>query len=51
MADTTPDVSHQEQSLIFLRYVDSFGEICERLVAVCEAFDKTGLGSLRILKK
>lgn len=44
MDDTTPDVSHQHQLSICLRYLDPFEEVCERLLAVCEAVDKTGLG-------
>jgi len=44
MADTTPDVSHKDQLSVCVRYVDSLGEISERLLEVCEANDKTGLG-------
>jgi hypothetical protein len=51
MADTTPDVSHQDQLSICLSYVDPFEEISERLVAVCEAFDKTGLGIAENIKE
>jgi hypothetical protein len=51
MANTTPDVSHQDQLSICLRYIDLFGDISERLVAVCEAFDKSGLGIAENIKK
>lgn len=44
MSDTTPDVSHKDQLSICVRYVDSLGEINERLLAICEANDKTGMG-------
>jgi hypothetical protein len=51
MADTTPDVSHQDQLSVCLRYVDSSGEVSERLIAVCEALDKTGLGIAEKIKE
>lgn len=51
MADTTPDFSHQDQLSVCLRYVDPFGEVSERLVAVCEASDKSGLGIAENIKE
>lgn len=39
MVDTTSNVSHQDQLLICLEYVDSLGKVCERSIAVC-ALDK-----------
>ncbi|CAI6355553.1 unnamed protein product [Macrosiphum euphorbiae] len=51
MADTTPDVLHQDQLSICLRYIDPFGEVCESLVAVCEAVEKAGLGIAENIKE
>lgn len=44
MADTTPDISHQDRLAVSVRYVDDQGKPKERLLEVAEATDKTGLG-------
>jgi len=44
MADITPNISHRNQLSVYDRYVNSSGEIPERLLKITEASDKTGLG-------
>ena len=52
MADTTPDVSHNDQLSVAVRYVDS--ETCmpkERLVKIAVTKDKTGAGQAEDIVK
>jgi hypothetical protein len=44
MADTTPDISRSDQLSVCVRYIDSLGDVSERLLEVCQTKDKTGLG-------
>jgi len=44
MANTTPDISRSDQLSVCIRYIDSLGDVSERLLEVCQANDKTGLG-------
>lgn len=44
MADTTPDVSHDDQLSIVVRYVNDAGIVSERLLDIIVATDKTGAG-------
>ena len=43
-ADTTPDVTHQDRISNVVRFVNSDGDPCERLIEVKELLDKTGEG-------
>lgn len=49
MIDTTTDVSNIEQFSLVLRFVDEFGEIKERLVALESTNDATGKGMFELL--
>ena len=44
MADTTPDVSHEDQMSVICRYVDQDGAVHERLLDLKEVREKTGHG-------
>ncbi|KAF2889409.1 hypothetical protein ILUMI_16764 [Ignelater luminosus] len=43
MADTTPDVSHQDQLSLCIRYVDNTGKPKERLLEIRPITNKSGL--------
>lgn len=49
MIDTTTDVSNIEQFSLILRFVDEFGEVKERLVALESTNDATGRGMFDLL--
>ena len=42
MVDTTPDISHADQSLLVIRYVNDNLEIKERLMKISQLKGKTG---------
>ena len=42
MADTTPDVSNDDQLTVAVRYVNECGKPCERLLETKIVHDKTG---------
>lgn len=50
MADTTLDISHRDQLSVCIRYVNSSGEVSERLLEIVEALNKTGLGIAELIE-
>ncbi|KAL4130596.1 hypothetical protein QTP88_008017 [Uroleucon formosanum] len=44
LADTTPDITHQDKLATCVRYVDNNGNVKERLLEINECTDKTGFG-------
>ena len=44
MADTTPDVSNDDQLTVAVRYVNEYGKPCERLLETKIVHDKSGAG-------
>ena len=44
MADTTPDVSNEDQHTVAVRYVNEYGKPCERLLETKIVHDKSGAG-------
>ncbi|KAF2902443.1 hypothetical protein ILUMI_03745 [Ignelater luminosus] len=47
MADTTPDVSHQDQLSLCIRYVDNTGKPKERLLEIRPITNKSGLAVVK----
>lgn len=44
LADTTPDITHQDRLAICVRYVNNNGKVKERLLEINECIDKSGFG-------
>ncbi|KAL4083558.1 hypothetical protein QTP88_028874 [Uroleucon formosanum] len=44
LADTTPDITHQDRLAICVRYVNNNGNVKERLLEINECTNKTGFG-------
>lgn len=47
LADTTPDITHQDRLAVCVRYVNNYGDVKERLLEINESVDKSGLGIAR----
>ena len=51
IADTTPDVSNDDQFTVAIRYVNKEGTPCERLLETKKVVDKSGAGLAKVILK
>ena len=49
IADTTPDVSNDDQLTVAIRYVNKEGMPCERLLETKKVVDKSGAGLAKVI--
>jgi len=43
LADTTPDITHEDHLAVFIRYVNNQDKAVERILEISKGTDKTGL--------